>query len=302
LSWGERWFLLILVELLTITQCIEVRGYFCWYWWNCWPSLNELKWEVMFVDIGGIVDPPISIKITSHLNSLSEGQQFHQYQQQSPLTSTHWVMVNNSTNINKNHLSLQLIQWWSRGDFCWYWWDYWPSFNELRWEVIFVDIGGIVDHHSMSWSEMIIPPISTKITSHLNSLSDGQQFHQYQQKSPLTSTHWVTVNNSTNINKNHLSPKLIEWWSTIDHHSMSLGERWFLLILVELLTIIQWLKMRGDCCWYWWNCWHHSNQQKSPLTSTHWVMVNNITVTLSCYNICIETKESLASVLGVHQL
>jgi hypothetical protein len=37
--------------------------------------------------------------------------------------------------------------------------------------VIFADIGGIVDHHSMS------------------SLSDGQQFHQYQQKSPLTSTH-----------------------------------------------------------------------------------------------------------------
>jgi hypothetical protein len=63
--------------------------------------------------------------------------------------------------------------------------------------MIFVDIGGIVDHHS-----------TTKITSHLNSLSDGQQFHQYQQnhlsphslndgqqfpqyqqKSPLTSTH-----------------------------------------------------------------------------------------------------------------
>jgi hypothetical protein len=42
--------------------------------------------------------------------------------------------------------------------------------------VIFIDIGGIVDQ-------------STKITSHLNSLSDGQQFHQYQQKSPLTSTH-----------------------------------------------------------------------------------------------------------------
>jgi hypothetical protein len=46
--------------------------------------------------------------------------------------------------------------------------------------VIFIDIGGIVDHPST---------ISTKITSHLNSLSDGQQFHQYQQKSPLTSTH-----------------------------------------------------------------------------------------------------------------
>jgi hypothetical protein len=43
--------------------------------------------------------------------------------------------------------------------------------------MIFVDIGGIVD---------LIPPISIKITSHLNSLSDGQQFPQYK--------------------KNHLSP------------------------------------------------------------------------------------------------
>ena len=104
-------------------------------------------------------------KITSHLNSLSDGQQFHQYQQKSPLTSTNWVMVNNSTNINKNHLSPNHIEWWST-----------------------------------------IPPISTKITSHLNSLSDGQQFHQCQQTSPLTLTHWVMVNNSTNIKKNHLSP------------------------------------------------------------------------------------------------
>jgi hypothetical protein len=56
----------------------------------------------------------VSTKIPSHLNSLSDGQQFHQYQQTSPLTSTHCVMVNNSTN------------------------------------VMFVDIGGIVDHHSMS--------------------------------------------------------------------------------------------------------------------------------------------------------
>jgi hypothetical protein len=144
MSWGERWFLLILVELLTITQWVKVRGDFCWYWGNCWPSLNELRWEVIFI-----------------------GQQFHQYQPKSPLTSTHWVMINNSTNINKNHLSPQLIEWWStippiselltitqwvevRGDFCWYWWNCLPSLNELRWEVIFVDIGGIVDHHSMS--------------------------------------------------------------------------------------------------------------------------------------------------------
>jgi hypothetical protein len=157
------------VELLTITQWVKVRGDFYWYWWNCWPSL------------------------TCHLNSLSD--------------------VNNSTNINKNHLSLQLIEWWLtippistkinelkweviffyiggivditqwvdvRGDFCWYWWNCWPSLNELKWEVISTNINK--NHLSPKliewWST--IPPISANTTSHLNSLSDGQQFHQYQ--------------------------------------------------------------------------------------------------------------------------
>ena len=159
--------------------------------------------------------PPISTKITSHLNSLSDGQQFHQYQQKSPLTSIHWVMVNNSTNINNNHISLQLIEWRST-----------------------------------------IPPISTKITSRLNSLSDGQQFHQYQQQSYLTSTHWVMVNNSTNINKNHLSPELIEWWSTIPPISTKITSH---------------LNSLSDGQQF------HQYQQKSPLTSIHWVMVNNST-------------------------
>jgi hypothetical protein len=189
------------VELLTITEWVKVRGDVCWYWWNCWPSLNELRWEVIFVDIGGTninknhlspqfiewwsTIPPISTKITSHLNSLSDGQQFHQYQQTSPLTLTLFVDIGGIVDIT---------QWVEvRCDFGWYWWNCWPSLNEFRWEVIFVDIGGIVDHHS------------TKTTSHLNSLSDGQQFHQYQPKSHLTSTHWVMINNSTNINKNHLS-------------------------------------------------------------------------------------------------
>ena len=177
-----------------------MRGDFCWYWW--WSTIQ-----------------PISTKITSHLNSLSDGQQFHQYQPKSPLTSTHWMMVNNSTNINNNDLSPQLIEWWST-----------------------------------------IPPISTKITSHFNSLSDGQQFHQYQQKSPLTLTHWVIVNNSTNINNNHFSPQLIKWWSTISpistkitsyHNSLSDGQQF------------------------------HQYQQKSPLTLTHWVMVNNSTTNIN---------------------
>ena len=204
-------------------------------------------------------------KITSHFNSLSDGQQFHQYQQQWPLTSTHWVMVNNSTNINQNHLSLQLIEWWST-----------------------------------------IQPISTKITSHLNSLSDGQQFHQYQQKSPLTITHWVIVNNSTNINK-----KLIKWWSTIPQpnhfsfnslsdgqqfhqyqqqtshlNSLSDGQQftninknhlspnhieWWSTIPPISTKITSHLNSLSDGQQF------HQYQQKSPLTSTHWVMVNNST-------------------------
>jgi hypothetical protein len=67
--------------IVDITQWVDVRCDFCWYWWNCWPSLNEFRWKVIFVD------------------------QFHLYQQAQPLILTHWVMVNNSTNINKNHLS-----------------------------------------------------------------------------------------------------------------------------------------------------------------------------------------------------
>jgi hypothetical protein len=38
---------------------------------------------MILVDIGGIVE------ITSHFNSLSDDQQFHQYQQTSPLTLAH---------------------------------------------------------------------------------------------------------------------------------------------------------------------------------------------------------------------
>jgi predicted secreted protein len=152
----------------------------------------------------------------------------------SPLTSTHWVMVNNSININKHHLSFQLIEWWST----------------------------------------IPQPISTKITPLFNSLSDSQQFHQYQQKSPLTSIHWVMVNNSTNINKNHLSPKFIEWWSTIPPISTKIISHFNLLSdgqQFHQYQITSHLNSLSDGQQF------HQYQQKSPLTSTHWVMVNNST-------------------------
>ena len=148
-------------------------------------------------------------KITSHINSLSDGQQFHQYQQTSPLTLTHWMMVNNSTNINKNHLSPQLIGW-----------NCWPSFNELRWEVMFADIGGIVDHHPMSWGERWFLLILVELLTITQCIEVRGDFCWY-------------------------------WWNCW-RHSMSWSERWFLLILVKLLTITQCIEVRGDFCWYWW--------------------------------------------------
>ena len=177
-------------------------------------NINKIDLSLHLIEWWSTI-PPISTKITSHLNSLTDGQQFHQYQQKSPLTSIHWVIVYNSTNINKNHLSPQLIVWWST-----------------------------------------IPPISTKITSHLNSLSDGQQFNQYQQTSPLTLTHSVMVNNFTNINKIHFSIHLIQWWSTIPPISTRMTSHFNSLNDGQQI---------------------HQYQEKSPLTSTHWVMVNNST-------------------------
>ena len=120
MSLGERWFLLILVELLTIIQWVWLRGDFCWYWWNFLPSLNELRWDVIFIDIGKIVD--------HHSMSWYEGWFFLILVEL--LTITQWVEL--------------------RSDFCWYWWKWWPSLNELRWVVIFIDIGEIVDYHWMS--------------------------------------------------------------------------------------------------------------------------------------------------------
>ena len=165
--------MLILVELLTITQWVNMRGDFYWYWWKWWPSLNEFRWEVIFVDIGGIVD------ITQWVDVRGDSCWYW------------WNFDHHSMSLGERWFLLILvelltiIQWvWLRGDFCWYWLNFLPSLNELRWDVIFIDIGGIVDHYSMSW-----------------------------------------------------------------------GERWFLLILVELLTITQCIEVRGDFCWYWWNCW-----------------------------------------------
>ena len=163
-----------------------------WVMINNSTNFNKHHLSLQLIEWWSTIPQPISTQITPLFNSLSDSQQFHQYQQKSPLTSFHWVMVNNSTNINKNHLSSKFIEWWSTI----------PPISTK-----------IISHfNSLSDGQQFH---QYQITSHLNSLSDGQQFHQYQQKSPLTSTHWVMVNNSTNISKHHLSPNHIDWWSTI---------------------------------------------------------------------------------------
>ena len=186
MSCAEKWLLLILVELLTITQWVKVRGDFCWYWWNCWPSLNELKWEVIFVDIGGIVDH----------HSMSLGERWFLLILVELLTFTQWVEVRGDLwwywwncwpSLNELRWEyffylilvelLTITQWVEvRGDFCWYWLNCWPSLNEFRWEVILVDIGGIVNHHSMSWSERWFLLILVELLTSLNELNRGVIF------------------------------------------------------------------------------------------------------------------------------
>ena len=248
MSCGEWWLLLILVELLTITQWVIGERWFCWYWWNCWPSLNELRWEVIFVDIGGIVDH----------HSMSWGERWFLLILVELLTVTQWVEV--------------------RGDFCWYWWNCWPSLNVLRWEVIFVDIGGIVDHHSMSWCErwflLILVELLT-ITQWVELRGDfcwywwncWPSLNEFRWEvillilvELLTITQWVEVRYDCcwywwhcwpSVNEFRREVFFVDIGGIVDHHSMNWGERWFLLILVELLTITQWVEVRGDFCWYW---------------------------------------------------
>ena len=265
-----------LIEWWSTIPLISTKSPLTWTHWvmvNNSTNINKNHLSHQLIEWWSTI-PPISTKITSHLNTLSDGQQFHQYQQKSPLTSTHWVTVNNSTNINKNHLSPQLIEWWSTippistkitshlnslsdgQQFHQYQQNHLSPIT--HWVIVNNSTNINNNHHSPQlikwWST--IPPISTKITSHLITLSDGQQFHQYQQKSPLTLTHWVMVNNSTNINKNYLSLQLIEWWSTIPPISTTMTSH-----LNSLSDIQQF----------------HQYLHKSPLTSTHWVIVNNST-------------------------
>jgi hypothetical protein len=199
MSWIEGWFLLILVvELLTITQWVEMRGGVCWYWWNCWPSLNELRWEV----------------ILSILVEL--------------LTITQWVEVRGDLILVE---LLTITQWVEeRDNFCWYWWNCWPSVNEFRRRVIFVDIGGIVDYHSMNWIEgwfLLILVVELLTITQWVEVRGGVCWYWWNCWPSLNELRWEVI--------------FVDIGGIVDHHSLSWSERWFWLILVELLNITQWI-------------------------------------------------------------
>jgi len=43
----RTWISNVICRGLCYVQWFEVRGYclFCWYWWNCWPSLVKLSFH-----------------------------------------------------------------------------------------------------------------------------------------------------------------------------------------------------------------------------------------------------------------
>jgi hypothetical protein len=194
---------------------------FCWYWWNCWPSL----WEVIvrFVDIGGIVDHHcerwlLVLLILVELLTIIERLSF-----------VLLILVELLTIIVRGDRSF-CWNWWNywpslRGyrSFCWYWWNCWPSL----WEVIvrFVEIGGTIDHHCERWLLVLLI-----LVEQLTIIVRGD-----------CSFCWYWWNCWPSLGE--VIARFVDIGGIVDHHC----ERG----LFVLLTII----VRGDRSFYWWNCW-----------------------------------------------
>jgi hypothetical protein len=80
---------------------------------------------------------------------------------------------------------------------------------------------------------------------------------RYQQKSSLTLTHWVMVNNSTNINQNHLSLNSLSDGQQFHQYQQKSQLRWEMIFvdIGGIVDITQCVDVRGDFYWYWWNWW-----------------------------------------------
>ena len=47
--WGERWlFIVLILDGIVDHYCLNFL-LFCWYWWNCWPSLFKLSFVLLIL-------------------------------------------------------------------------------------------------------------------------------------------------------------------------------------------------------------------------------------------------------------
>jgi hypothetical protein len=130
--------LLILVELFTI-----IVYTFCWYWWNCLPSLFT-----RFIDIGGISYHHCIhvLLILVELFTIIVYTFCWYWWNCLPSLFTRLVDIGGIVYNHCLHVLLILVELFTIivYTFCWYWWNCLPSLFTR-----FVDIGGIVYHHCL---------------------------------------------------------------------------------------------------------------------------------------------------------
>jgi phage anti-repressor protein len=102
---------------------------------------------------------------------ISDGQQFHQYQQNKRKFNQWWSTTPSiSTKQKKDFRGVVDHHWLNFLLFCWYWWNCWPSLIKLSFVLlIFVD----------KTKESLI--------------SDGQQLHEYIQNKRKFNQWWSTI-------------------------------------------------------------------------------------------------------------
>jgi hypothetical protein len=131
---------------------------FCWYWWNCWPSLFKLSFVLLILETVMVNNSNNINKTKESLNS--DGRQFHQYQQIRENLNSDGQQFHQYQDIGGivNHHCFNFLF------FCLCWRNCWPSLFKLSFVLL------IKRKFKQWWSN--IPPISTKqtIISHLKNV------------------------------------------------------------------------------------------------------------------------------------
>jgi hypothetical protein len=111
---------------LVVVQWFEVVVRFCYYWWDCWPSLFKLPFHnVPVVYIPNVVEIlclPKKIRfLTRSLTKILNQVLFLLFLN----VRKKYVFFLNGTKFTRSLTNSGL------GRFCYYWWDCWPSLFKL---------------------------------------------------------------------------------------------------------------------------------------------------------------------------